>query len=1204
MKENYSFAPDCGVHVSKAYIRGAGTWMPLRVLIDTGATSSLLSTTIAGRIGAHADGSGGRIQSPLSAAGVQHSFGTASVNLSLDAHEVPVNALLVELSGADLILGMDMLSHAQIDLLCGILAMPGGDGVHRFIRLARHQRHGVGGVLAPTTAPEKPDGPASVCAGDDDDVQEPQEPHEVDSNRVRAAKGTSDAQASGSLGDYDDTEQARAQLLRDFEDIFDEQGPQKFFPPRTRFQHRILPKPSAEPFAARPKRLAEREVQEFKRQLSEWRTAGWVERSNSPWRATPVFVRKKSGETRICFNYGPLNDRTEPDAYPLNDLRTMLNLLSRKTWLTTLDAQKGFHQVAMEPASKHYTAFWSPFGLFQFRVMPFGLKNAPATFQRTLDEILGEAKGEYADVLMDDIIVFSDSYEMHLAHVRDILERLRQSQLFLSPSKCSLVRRSTTFLGYELSPNGVQPTRDKIQAIQEWPRPQNKRQLQSFLGAVNFLRDFIRDYQRYIDVFADLLSSDQFQWTPRHQQAFAQLKEGISRAPSLILPDPRATFYVATDASESSIGAVLLQEYDGKLCPLGFSSRRLQKRERRGDSSTHELCGVIHALRRWRPLLQDAHVVLFTDHKPLLKLNDDEIGGQLRFSKWVDTFLYEKANMNLRLEHRPGKSGIMQLVDTLSRPPHIGSTPIPQGEQHPPKQPEAANQAGGIFAGALEASTGSRFFSPRAYMQDSRFQDHSWLEKNGVCYDSESGYFYASVGTDRETVVVVPRVEEVILDILYETHAAPGAGHPGIWATFQRLRSHFWWPGIEDDVKRYVKSCDTCQRVKIPRMRAGGPAQPLPAPSSKGEVWHADFFVGLPPSGKWRHDAVLVLVERFSRFVHLVPVPSNISTDQLLEIFQRRIVSVYGVPSILVTDRGSLFTSRLFRRALCSLGIDHRVATTGHPQTNGVAENAVNLAKTVLKTLRDRQRWSRHLAEAEFALNTRPSRTTKLSPYYVMFGQTPPLSLRTTSAGDGKRPLPLGRHLRFFRHILERAEAEQLRAQQRTAEQLNRRRGQRYFREGDEVLLDVRGWSLAGQHSEGTLRHPFVGPLRVLERVAGNAYRLDLPSRWRIHPVVNVERLQRYIRGDGEEAPLQGEEAQNEGAQPGPVFSPEETRHGEPEYEVERLVSHRVNRRSKQREFLVHWSGWGPEERQWLPEADVKHLEAYKKYLQEHLGES
>lgn len=965
-------------------------------------------------------------------------------------------------------------------------------------------------------------------------------------------------------------EEEKRRLLRDYADVFDEKGPQWHYPPDFRLQHELRLRQAANPFAARPRRLSEREFQEFRKQLNEWLSYSWVERSSSPWRATPVFAKKKSGDIRICFNYRPLNERTEDDSYPLNDLRSLLNRLARKRWFTTLDAQKGFHQVAMEHSSKRMTAFWTPFGLYQWRVMPFGLKNAPATFQRTIDEVLGEVKGIYADVLMDDIVIFSETWEEHIMHVEDILSRLRRAHIFLEPSKCNLLAQSITYLGYSLNHKGLTPPQDKVEEIKHWPAPTSKGELQSFMGMANFLRDFIKDYQAYQNVFSDLLSSTGgFSWSTQHQQAFDALKQAMVSSPPLILPDPTSTFYVASDASDDALGAALMQTFEGRLRPIGFSSRRLNKTERRQDSFTHELCGIIFALRRWRPLLEGAKVVLFTDHKPLVKLNQENIGGQLRHSRWVETFIYEVVNLDLRIEYRPGRSEVIQFVDALSRRPS-----------------EARDQEIEHLLAIREFSQASCFFSPDIYQRDGNFSCDTWRERHGVLLDYHSGYYYTFL--HGEQVVAVPRVESVILEILHEAHSAAGAGHPGIWATRVRVQSFFWWPDMDNDIYHFVKSCDICQRTKIPRSRTGGLTRPLPLPTRKGEIWHLDFFTGLPPL-KDRFDSVLVMVERYSRFVLLEPVSSSCTSSDLITIFRRRILAVFGPPSSVVTDRGSLFTSRAWQKELSQLGAERHLATTGHPQSNGVAENAVGLAKEILKRYRTKRRWAEVLPEVMIALNSRPSRTSKVSPYYVLFGQTPPLSTTTGAGAVVGSSSSEGQHLSAFYKEMERIEDRRVKERKRMTKRLDKYRKQRIFQPGDEVLLDIRGIILPGQRMEGVLRDPFVGPFTVREAVGGNAYKLDIPSHWKIHDVVNVERLQRYIRD------TQGQHGRT--LQPGPVREASETAHGDPEYELEDIVSSR-HRRDGGKEYLVRYAGWGPEEDQWRPEEELQGLPILQEFLQ------
>ena len=304
--------------------------------------------------------------------------------------------------------------------------------------------------------------------------------------------------------------------------------------------------------------------------------------STSPWAAPVVLVRKKSGELRFCVDYRKLNNVTRKDAYPLPCVDDTLDTLAGSCWFTTLDLISGYWQVPLHTEDREKSAFTTPEGLFEFTVMPFGLCNAPATFQQLMDSVLAGLQWTTCLVYIDDVIILGKSFDDHLYNLSQVFNRLRQAGLKLQPGKCALVQRKVSFLGHVISPEGIATDPDKTSKVALWPNPTCRRDVQQFLGLANYYRRFIRNFADIAKPLHRLTEKmATFSWSEHCQHAFDELRRLLTTAPILAFPDTAKHFTLDTDASGSGIGAVLSQtQEDGKGRVVAYASRMLSKPER------------------------------------------------------------------------------------------------------------------------------------------------------------------------------------------------------------------------------------------------------------------------------------------------------------------------------------------------------------------------------------------------------------------------------------------------------------------------------------------------------------------------------------------------------------------------------------------------------------------------------------------------
>ena len=386
--------------------------------------------------------------------------------------------------------------------------------------------------------------------------------------------------------------------------------------------------------------------------------------SASPWSSPVVMVRKKDGSWRFCIDYRKLNSATHWDAYPLPRIDTTLDSLTGCRYFTTLDLASGYWQVAVEETDKEKIAFSTMNGHFEFNVMPFGLTNAPATFQRLMECVLVGLMYEQCLIYLDDIIVFSTTFDEHLRRLRNVLVALREAHLQLKLSKCSFACTEVAYLGHVVSANGITPDPQKVAAVLQFPKPTEAKPLRQFLGLTNYHRKFIHNYANIAEpLHRALKGHKKFQWTPSCQQEFDFLKSKLTSLPILGYPDFFQPFILHSDASANATGAVLSQLQSGKETVISYWSHQLSKAERNYSTIECKALAVIGAVKEFYPYLYGFKFTLVTDHNPFTSLKDlKDTDGQL--ARWM---LYLQ-QFHFTFQHRSGK--FHGNADALSRAPN------------------------------------------------------------------------------------------------------------------------------------------------------------------------------------------------------------------------------------------------------------------------------------------------------------------------------------------------------------------------------------------------------------------------------------------------------------------------------------------------------------------------------------------------------
>ncbi|KAL7857234.1 hypothetical protein SRHO_G00161330 [Serrasalmus rhombeus] len=658
-----------------------------------------------------------------------------------------------------------------------------------------------------------------------------------------------------------------AQLLSTYADVFST-GPADLG--RTSLvQHdiQILPGP---PVKQQPRRMAFEKQIESDTQIQQSLESGLASPSNSSWASPIVLVRKKDQTYRLCVDYRALNARTVKDAYPLPRIQDTLETLSTAKWFSTLDLASGYWQVALTPRARKAVAFCSRKGLFTWNVMPFGLCNAPATFQRLMDRVLSGLQWETCLVYLDDIILLGKDVPEMLQRLSQVLNQFRQANLKLKPAKCCLFRRQVSYLGHIVSAQGIATDPGKVQKVQQWPQPTSVSEVRQFVGLAAYYRRFVQDFATIAKPLHELTKKNvSFQWTPECQASFEQLKSSLTTTPVLGYPRDHGDLILDTDASNFGIGAVLSQVQDGAERVLAYGSRRLSPTEQNYCTTRRELLAVVEFTRHFRQYLLGRPFIVRSDHSSLRWLvNIKEPEGQL--ARWLEKL----AEYDFQVVHRPGRHH--QNADVMSRRPcrqtcpcnmtdpadvtpkvhhravqcdpeplitQNNGTTTPLGlsivgveEQLRPgvRMVETVyqveqDQTTTLFKGwSLEdlraAQKADPDIGPVWSWLDEGSERPTWVDVSPLgpatkaywsqwkCLYMRDGIllrrFYTNNETEFHPQIILPRVFRQ--DVQQQMHDGPVGGHFGVERMLARVQTRYYWYQMREDIHLWCRTCASC----------------------------------------------------------------------------------------------------------------------------------------------------------------------------------------------------------------------------------------------------------------------------------------------------------------------------------------------------------------------------------------------------------
>lgn len=685
----------------------------------------------------------------------------------------------------------------------------------------------------------------------------------------------------------------------------------------------------------------------IEQELERYENLDVIEECTSEFASPLVPVKKSNGKTRVCLDSRKINSITKKDAYPMRNMNEIFHRLQKAKYFSIIDLKDAYFQIPLKESSRNYTAFRTPKGLFRFKVVPFGLKNAPFTMSRLMNKAMGFDLEPYVFIYLDDIVIATENLEEHFRLLKEVAKRLAKAGLTISVQKSRFCRRQVKYLGYLLTEEGLAIDSSKLEPILNYPRPKSIRDVRRLMGLMGFYQKFVNNYSHITTPITDLLQkSKKFKWTEAAEQALEELKSVLTSSPVLANPRYDLPFVIETDASQLAVGAALLQDHPEGKRIIAYFSKKLSSTQRKYAATEKECLAVLLAIENFRHYVEGTNFKVITDAKSITWLfTITAANGNSRLLRWA----LKLQSYDFSIQYRKGKENI--LADCLSR---IETVQIIDDDYSELSNKIKANP---------EKFYDFKIIGKKIYKlveNSTKIEDRRFLWK------------YYPPKRERNEII----------------QAAHDPAHLGYDKTIGKLKEKFFWPGMNIETKKFCKECMPCKTAKstninnVPPM--GSQKQHCEQP---WQFLTLDYLGPFPPSGKTRSTCLLVVTDVFTKFILVQPF-KQATASSLIKFLEQSIFLLFGVPQIVLTDNGSQFTSKVFKELLSHYGITHWLTPSYHPQVNN-SERVNRVITTAIRaTIKaNHKMWADNIHNIANAIRNSVHESTKHTPYFLTFGR-------------------------------------------------------------------------------------------------------------------------------------------------------------------------------------------------------------------------
>jgi transposase InsO family protein len=821
-----------------------------------------------------------------------------------------------------------------------------------------------------------------------------------------------------------------------------------------------------------------------------------IEISDSPFINPLTVVYKEGKKVRLCVDARKINQVTIPDRERTPPMHELLQRFNGARFMTSIDLSSAFHQIKLDEASRKYTAFLFDSTVYQYKRTPYGFRNSLSAFIRALKLVLGKGIESFVVFYVDDLLIFSPTFEEHLRHIDMVIGKLTKAGFTINAAKCRFCQTEVKFLGHRINQTGVSADSDRVAAIRKYPVPRNAKQLRQFLGTCNFHNRFIVGYANYVAPLLPLLKQGtKWKWTAAEQAAFEDLRECFASTIHLVHPNQDLPYAIYTDASKYGISSVLSQKNEsGENHIVSTASRVLTPTEQKYSTCEQELLAVVYALQKFRMYVFGHQITVFSDNKALSFLKKCNLTSN-RITRWI----LQLQEYDLNIIHIKGSDNF--LADALSRNP-VGLTQEQINRIGRPKD---------VLVSAINLNQDPNLKEvlkdlAKHQSSDLRIQEikqklattlpsvqNKFMLRNDVLYCKDTlSYPYWRI-------YLPSGLENRVIHFVHTS-----SGHQGTDRCMHDIALTFYVRSLGRKVRKFVSRCDVCQRVKHPN-RSYEIESRSHLPTKPGELMSLDLY-GPLPTGRGGVRYILVCLDVFSKHVKLYPLKSATTKGCLAKLKSHYFLNVI-LPQSILSDNGSQFSSPTWRKSLSELNIAVKYSPIRHPQSNPTERIMRELGKYCkIYCNMTHKKWPELIPHVEKWLNSSVSATTGYSPVELIFNEPKPDAFKQILRKTQDQIPPIesleDKILHAYARMKEKAANRKRRRRAGTSKwdpQLQ-----------DRVLVRCQPVSDAAQGLTGKFKRPYEGPYIITKIITPSAYEIS-DSKGKLRGMFNKEHLKPYL---------------------------------------------------------------------------------------------